>query len=230
MSETKVLCIPTSVFEEFGAFQGVTTDVERYFPILEHPALHFHPRSLAETDPTRKQLISYHLVVRDGHLLEYVRSKQAAEGRLIGKRSIGIGGHIDEIIKEGATESLLTPQEHFVQASGREIDEELEINSSGGITNSIVGFVNDDLDDVGRVHLGVIHRINLASFSRIHSMDPCIKLEGFRDLANIRRGERYEHRHVKLEGWSDLIVCSPDIDQLLFGHSNRPHPFFTPAK
>ena len=77
-------------------FQGLTFDVERYlseFFVAGVPR--FMPRSLAEGDPTFKQLIPYVIMTHGGKYLSYVRGKQAGETRLVGHRSIGIGGHIN---------------------------------------------------------------------------------------------------------------------------------------
>ena len=109
-------------------------------------------RGDAEKNYDYKQPIGYCFIVNPQlkKIFAYKRaSKEGAyhEKRLYGKWSLGIGGHIekDDIsinpIKEGMK---------------REIAEEVTMN--GKIDEIIpVGYINDDNDDVGRVHFAVLY-------------------------------------------------------------------------
>ena len=94
--EEQVLVVVRKVVEQVGMFQGLMFDVDRY---LDHFFVEgvprFMPRSQAETDPAYKQLIPYVIMTHGGRYLSYIRGKRAGEGRLVGLRSIGIGGHIN---------------------------------------------------------------------------------------------------------------------------------------
>jgi predicted NUDIX family phosphoesterase len=99
--EEQVLVVERKVLEQVGMFQGLAFDVERYLSKLFAPGiLFFLPRSKAEANPAYKQLIPYVIVSFDGRYLAYVRGRRAGETRLMGNRSIGIGGHINPVDNE----------------------------------------------------------------------------------------------------------------------------------
>lgn len=158
--EEHVLVVERRVIEQAGMFQGLTFDVERYLARIFAPGVpRFMPRSKAETDPTYKQLIPYVIVTAGGKYLSYVRGKQAGEKRLVGNRSIGIGGHInptDDMPLFGGDF-----RETYRAAVEREVAEEVTID--GPHTDRVVALLNDDSTEVGRVHLGVVHYWSLAT-------------------------------------------------------------------
>jgi predicted NUDIX family phosphoesterase len=110
------------------------------------------PRAAAENDPRFKQLIPYVILGCDGMYLSYVRGQRAGEGRLVGRRSIGIGGHINP-----ADDMPLFGDAHeaYLAAVQREVAEEVEVRSAH--TDRVVALLNDDSTEVGRVHLGIVH-------------------------------------------------------------------------
>jgi predicted NUDIX family phosphoesterase len=158
--EEQVLVVERRVIEQAGMFQGLTFDVERYLSCIFAPGVpRFMPRSKAETDPTYKQLIPYVIVAAGGKYLSYVRGKQAGEKRLVGNRSIGIGGHINP-----ADDMPLFSgdfRETYRAAVEREVAEEVSLD--GPHTDRVVALLNDDSTEVGRVHLGVVHYWSLAT-------------------------------------------------------------------
>ena len=91
----QVLVETTALFDQIGAFQGFSPDVDRYLPPLLDPAqLSYRSRSEVETDPSFKQLIPY-VVLRCGdQVFHYTRGQRGTESRLRALRSIGVGGHI----------------------------------------------------------------------------------------------------------------------------------------
>ena len=95
--EENVLVIKRSLFDELGAFQGLTFEPAKYLnAILSRGNNFFLRRSKAETDPSHKQIIPYVLLAHGNRILYYVRGKRAGEQRLVAKGSIGIGGHMNE--------------------------------------------------------------------------------------------------------------------------------------
>jgi len=156
--EEKVLVVERRVVEAAGMFQGLTFDVQRYLPRLLAPGVpRFIVRSEAETNPAFKQLIPYVIISCDGRILSYVRGKRAGETRLVGQRSIGIGGHINP----GDEMPLLESDFHdaYLTAVQREVAEEVAIES--GHRDAVVALINDDSTDVGKVHLGIVHHWRL---------------------------------------------------------------------
>ncbi len=153
MKKEKVLCFQTRLLDEVP-FQGISTDVQTIWPkILSSPDLKYLDRATAETDPMHKQLIPYVLVVSGDKILRYERNKSGGEKRLHGLYSLGIGGHLcDEDVG---------PVHGYTAGLRRELEEELGIPADAEVNLSIVGMVNDDSNDVGRVHLGVVHVLNV---------------------------------------------------------------------
>src|SRR5437588_11093821 len=93
--DENVLVIGRRLFDELGAFQGLSFEPEKYLrAILLRGNNFFIPRSQAESDPAFKQIIPYALIVFQNSVLHYVRGKKAGEQRLVAKGSLGIGGRM----------------------------------------------------------------------------------------------------------------------------------------
>jgi len=156
-----ILVVPTSLFHELGHFNGFCSDVERYLDRLLDPAvMSYRPRPQMEGDPSFKQLIPYVIfqhVAEDGTIsvFTYTRGAGQGEARLHAKRSVGVGGHIS---REDAATDAANPYEEGLQ---RELAEEVEI--AAGFTPRLVGLINDDETEVGRVHLGMVHVYDMRS-------------------------------------------------------------------
>lgn len=122
------------------------------------PYLVFLRRSTAEKDTQFKQLIPYAVVLMDGKVLVYTRGKSGAEDRLHNKRSIGIGGHINPIDVDGGNVDI----QKITGALERELKEELGVLPHRDVNLSdLIGFINDDENPVGQVHLGMLFVIEL---------------------------------------------------------------------
>jgi predicted NUDIX family phosphoesterase len=152
----RVLVVPTELFHQLGHFQGFSPDCERYLEGLLRPEhMSYRPRAEMEEDPSFKQLIPYAIFrhVDDAGrttLFQYARGKGQGEGRLHGRRSIGIGGHICSDDAEAADSPSV-----YEEGLRRELEEEVAIDTP--YAESCVGMINDDLTEVGKVHLGVVH-------------------------------------------------------------------------
>jgi predicted NUDIX family phosphoesterase len=155
----QVLVVPTELFHELGHFQGFSADVDRYLGELLSPRnTSYRPRSEMEADPSFKQLIPYVIFTTrnaDGSLLvfQYTRGKGQGEARLHSKRSVGIGGHIS--IDDRTCDDMVP----YAEGMRRELDEEVAIDCP--YVERCVGLINDDETPVGRVHLGVVHLVEL---------------------------------------------------------------------
>ncbi len=151
--QEQVLVVERKVFEQAGAFNGLALDVQRYIDKLFVQGVpRFIPRSEAETNPSYKQLIPYVIMACDGKFLSYIRGKQAGEARLVAKRSIGIGGHINPV---DWTLFSAEPYETYLEAVQREVAEEVSVESNHA--DKIIALLNDDANEVGQVHLGIVH-------------------------------------------------------------------------
>jgi predicted NUDIX family phosphoesterase len=155
-AEERVLCFERKLLEELGIFQGLSLEVEKYLPVLTSSKnLTYLNRSEAEHDRRYKQLIPYVLVICEGRLLRYQRGKGGQETRLRGLWSVGIGGHISE-----EDHSLFTKDFGYFEGMRREVREEVDVEE---VSESAVGVINDDSTDVGYVHFGVVHVMQVAN-------------------------------------------------------------------
>jgi len=199
--DEQVLVIKREILDKLGTFHGLMFDVERYLKeIFAQGVCSFMPRPLAEKDPSFKQLIPYVIMGCDGKYLSYVRGKRAGETRLVSKRSIGIGGHINPV--DWTLFSSDTKQT-YLQAVQREITEEVSVDTK--YTNKIVALLNDNTNEVGQVHLGVVHFWQLEA-PKVERKEQMITQLEFMSPAELNE--------VKdtLETWSAL--CLDGIDKM----------------
>jgi len=200
--EEHVLVFKRKVLEQAGMFHGLKFDVDSYLRKLFVPGvLHFMPRSQAEADPAYKQLIPYVIMTCGGKYLSYVRGKRAGETRLVGHRSIGIGGHInpvDELPLFGTDF-----REVYSCAVEREVAEEVSVEAS--YTDRVVALLNDDSNEVGRVHLGIVHYWTLDS-PKVSKQEQMIT-----QMAFMSPDELQELRDT-LETWSRL--CLDNLNEM----------------
>ncbi|MBV8143167.1 MAG: hypothetical protein JOZ60_14100 [Verrucomicrobia bacterium] len=156
MKEEMVLVVRRSLLESLGIFQGLQFEVDRYLTaMLSRENNFFAARSSAETDPSLKQIIPYAILASRGKVLRYKRGKKSGEQRLVAKGSIGIGGHMNDRDEE----LFALDREAYLAGVQREIDEELIV--ARPLRNRIAALINDDSNEVGRVHLGVVHVLDL---------------------------------------------------------------------
>lgn len=153
----------------------------------------FVEREHAERTPTLKQIIPYTLFTLDGKVLLLRRLRTGGEARLHDKLSIGVGGHINpEDLAGGDTDPIHA-------GSQREIEEEIEVRGSYELRS--VGFLNDDSNPVGAVHLGLVQIARVQGSLAIRERE---LLEGrmvtpgeIQDL--LARGENFET-------WSSILI------------------------
>jgi predicted NUDIX family phosphoesterase len=85
-----------------------------------------------------------------------LRGKGQGEQRLHAKRSIGVGGHICS--DDDSNGKDIHPYEEGMR---RELEEEVFIGTPYRVR--LVGLINDDLTEVGKVHLGLVHLFDVDS-------------------------------------------------------------------
>lgn len=190
MSET-VLCISA---QEAAGLRGplVTNEgvIAKFLDDISRPeSFYFFPRDEVEDDPQWLQLIPYAVVCRGREVFAYRR--KGGDGRLQGKLSIGLGGHVN--LEDGhgldAVEAALW----------RELAEELSTDrapTNGGL----VGLIYDTSNPVGRVHLGLVYRMVLSANAAAGLRDGSLKEGRFWPAVELSslRGE--------MESWSQLLV------------------------
>ena len=193
--EEQVLVVERKVLEEVGMFQGLEFDVERYLHKLFAQGIpRFMPRSQAEVDPAYKQLIPYVIMTYDGKYLSYVRGRRAGEARLVGNRSIGIGGHINPVDDMPLFADF---RDTYRTAVEREVAEEVSVEA--GHTDCIVALLNDESNEVGSVHLGIVHYWTLDA-PKVSKREQMITQMAFMTPAEL------EQVRDTMETWSGLCL------------------------
>jgi predicted NUDIX family phosphoesterase len=202
MAEEEVFGFQRKVLDALGSFQGFCRDVARYLPpILDPKNNGFRPRSLAENDPSFKQVIPYVIITDGEQVLHYIRGKKSGEKRLVAKGSIGIGGHINA---EDHGLFSASPQESYLNAVRREVSEEIDIEDA--FDAETIGLINDDSTEVGSVHFGVVHLL-WRQPSQVNKKEQIITQMEFLPIADILQ------RKDTLETWSQL--CLEPLQELL---------------
>lgn len=198
-TEERVLCFPRRLLEEVGVFQGLSLDVERYFPVVTSSSqLVYINRSEAEQDKSHKQLIPYVLLISNGRILRYRRGKGGQETRLHGLYSVGIGGHISD-----EDSGLFSTDQGYRDGMRREIMEEVALEH---VNEAAVGVINDDSTEVGYVHFGVVHVMQVADENVVGRRSGILAPEFVPFAEALKNPEGYE-------SWSRL--CLENLDALL---------------
>ncbi len=201
MSDEMILVVPRSEFDRLGAFSGLHFEVERYLSaFLTPPIPRFMARPAAEVDPSFKQIIPYAIFTHKGRILTYVRCSKGGEKRLATKRSIGIGGHMNDTDSAGNAFDIAA----YHRALEREINEELRLQTR--YSHRAVALLNDDSSDVGRVHLGVVHVFECET-DAVECGEAVIT-----DLEFVTQARLLELRD-EMETWSQ--ICLDSLPQLL---------------
>jgi predicted NUDIX family phosphoesterase len=116
----------------------------------------FDYRENLENNPGFKQIIPYALISNEDSCFLFRRTAGQTEKRLHNKFSLGVGGHMNP---NGETDS-----EYLIRELKRELFEEVILDSGCEINGiEFIGFINDDTNSVGSVHIGLLYNIHLSS-------------------------------------------------------------------
>lgn len=156
-----VLCVTKNDFESL--FQSLHAPVPGNTTVYVHGVTPqqwrdlsvpyaFVGRDACETDDDLKQMIPYVIVRHGGKYLAYSRTSQSGEKRLVGKRSVGIGGHINPTDVPDGDPPL---NAILRRCAAREIKEELGADVSADAL-TFRGIIYSAMDDVSRKHVGIV--------------------------------------------------------------------------
>jgi predicted NUDIX family phosphoesterase len=189
-----ILVVRSAELREHFDFQGfLQLSGQRVQEFYDSVDVRGMERDLAETDPTFKQLVAYSVVRRGDQFLTYLRGKDLGEARLHGNRSIGIGGHIER--KDHQFNLFL--DDHLKAAAIREIDEEIIISDEYDLV--LTGLLNDDSNDVGSVHLGLVYLVSLEG-QEVNKRERGIAQMKFDTMDELRS------RREQFETWSQILI------------------------
>lgn len=145
----EVLAVKRRVLEDLDCLNEFSTDVGM-LPIVISKAF-FIDRCLIEDDTSYKQLIPYVVLMLNDTILTYTR-RRGAESRLHDLVSFGFGGHVT---KSDLGEDNLINTKTLWRAARREVLEETGIFLR--LPSNPVALINEDVSQVGRVHLGIVY-------------------------------------------------------------------------
>ena len=188
LTESILVVKRDTLFENSPAWHGIS--IEALHPILATIVQHQEsmPRNLAETDPTYKQIISYMVFTFDSKLFVMQRKSKGNEQVLANKLSIGIGGHMNQEDLQGET---------LFDWISREFEE--EVSYEGGLAMHTLGFLNDDSNEIGKRHIGLVVLLkgdngNITLNGDEHKSGQLLSME-----------ECFE-RFDEFENWSQLVL------------------------
>lgn len=199
--DEQLLCFSRDLLPDDLGEAAVFTDDTLWQHILD--SIEIVPRSEAETDFTRKQLVVY-VVVRSGDLiLRYRRTSKTDEQRLKELGSIGIGGHVNTGDRDQFSLFETDPGFNFEfirDAAWREIDEEISVDAKIFREPELTCFINDDTNDVGKVHFGIVWRLDLA--------EPAVSVKGTKGIGELEfvTIDRLREDRDRFETWSQLLI------------------------
>ncbi len=177
-----VLVVPTQLFHSLGYFQGFSAEVDRYLKTLFAPDnISYRPRPEMEEDSSFKQLIPYVIFRHTDSagrvsVYQYSRGGGSGEKRLVAKKSVGIGGHISQ--EDGEAKDA----DPYHDGMNRELQEEVIIDTPHVI--NLVGLINDDETEVGKVHLGIVHICDVET-PDVRSNEDEIEGNGFQPIQEL---------------------------------------------
>lgn len=178
------------------------------------------------TDGSKIQIIPY-VIIRNGYeILSYVRGNKSGEQRLIGRVSVGLGGHVDTNIHHVPDffEKADVLEDHLLEEAGREILEELGIEltkltlNSGDLDYHLLYTSPKDksASDVEKAHIGLVIDLDVSDLDipELRSIFEKRKVEsaepGIIDSINITDMRNLYADHVEgeieLEKWSYMYL------------------------
>ena len=192
-ADEMIIGIPREAALPYGAWRGFKRFASVEDGLVEIARLDLvgsaRPRRELELDPEWKQPIPYAIALYtaegERQLFWMDRLAGGSDRRLHGRASFGVGGHI------GADDGGI------LAALEREWSEEVETAALPRFTP--LGLLNDDGDEVGRVHLGIVFLAELSS--------PEIAVREREKLAgSLVSVKSAVARAGELEGWSAALI------------------------
>jgi predicted NUDIX family phosphoesterase len=177
---------------------------------------YFIDRPKAENDPSLKQIIPYIMVTYQDKIYTLHRQAKQTEKRLHNKYSIGVGGHINPVplpevgyrtspeahtsSEKKARPELAVVQGIIEKGLERELHEELSVQCP--YEYKLAGYLNDDTNDVGKVHFGMVYRLEVEDEAKVEVAEKDMMAGEFMSAPEI------EKLYPTLETWSQLVFTA----------------------
>lgn len=143
-------------------------------------------RYLAETDASVKQIVAY-VILRDRQGRIFLTRRKDGDERLVGRASIGTGGHIDG-------------GEAFATGMNRELKEEVGLTPDDVLYNQFSGYIYDPSDDVGKVHVGFVYLATVQDPARVSIQEKEKLIGEWVDYDTLKT----IYENGELESWSEI--------------------------
>lgn len=189
-----IVCSESSIVEKHINKNGF---IKRNDNIFEIDKIWVGPRPTLETNENFKQIIPYILLSYQGKIALYQRTKKGGENRLHHMHSVGFGGHMDSFDIVYTDNDVIDLDKTIEKSAQREIDEELVVSNI--VSKKKVGYIYDDSNAVGRVHIGVVEQWELSS-PEIKSNEDEIHVVGLFTIDELKQFQG------DIENWSTHIV------------------------
>jgi len=186
------------LFENTERKTGFYTDNEADFEkqILEN--YEYMKRADAEVNFDYKQPIPYAVVMdENGYIFVYKRwgaNSNAGESRLHSKISIWVGWHIEKEEENS--------QNPIYDTLLREVEEELNIKKDNIKEIEVLWYINNDEDDVNKVHIWVAYLIHIYN-NNFDLLDGEIENGEFVSIDELK--EMMNSENYDVEAWSKII-------------------------
>ncbi len=147
----ELLTLPNNVVFEHGAWQGFLLGESwgSFYAKLAQENPLWMKRDEAEDNREVQQVIPWTIFRWNNYYLELKKKQEGPHTRLYNKYSLGFGGHVfkHEMDKVGSLDEWI--KERFLQ----------EMEYKGNLTVSTLGVVNDNTDELGSGHFGIVYLI-----------------------------------------------------------------------
>lgn len=152
--DVKVMAVET---DNTGEDEDIIIIEPKFERIIENCAT-FEYRYLMETNTRFRQVIPYCLIRCNNNY--FVTKRLDGDNRLVGKCSLGLGGHIDY------DENIWKCNNIIRRSLKRELEEELNINIAKQIKSiKLVALIHCNQTEVDKVHLGLVYIIDVIDYN-----------------------------------------------------------------
>ncbi len=196
--------------DETLTFQGSTTDKALVDEIMYHIDMYQQPMRRgskeevnvpksknAEMNLDYVQPIPYIVIKRGDQFYATQRLQGGGESRLHGKIAMGAGGHMNPLEHDWYAFSIVLKEN-----LERELEEELEITGKYDI--KVIGLINDDSDDVNKVHIGILGFLELEEDGEVTVRETEQLAGKWCTLEQLKEKSTYD----RLENWGKIVVDS----------------------
>jgi predicted NUDIX family phosphoesterase len=197
----KVMVIPRSLLfpSADDSFYGFRQDREQLWERISQ-GYRFMDREKAEGNHDYKQPIPYLILRYRENIFLYRRIGATTEKRLLQQYSLGVGGHINPS-GQGSFRDLIC------RNLQRELQEEVSLRRP--YSYHLLGYLNDETNDVGSDHLALIFLVSCSS------ADITVR-ERNKLIGRLIPAAQAGSYRSQLESWSILLL--PLIEQIFSGH------------